>query len=348
MESNKTFWIIILIVTVSTFLTPMVESKSVPLRDSYVARSLLSVSPPSESPSSSPAPGPEVENTIAVPASSPTEIDIDSPSPSPGAPADSISPTNAPTTSSPSPSPEAPANAPATDSPSPSPEVDMDSPSPSSEAPVDSTSPANPPTEMDIISPSPSPEAPEDSASPANPPTEMDIDSPSPSPETPEEIPGAPSGKTLISSATTLLKQTLLSPEIKTICGKTDNPELCESSISPLLTAAIKPDASSVLVLAIQASINATKAVMPTVNKVAAADCQELYDDAVSNLEDAINAVNESDIATVNSNLSAAMTDYGTCNDGFEESGEPNPLADVADKLHKMVSNCLAISTLIK
>lgn len=319
MESNKTFWIIIVIVTVST----LVESKSVRLRDSYVARSLLSVSPPSESPSSSPAPGPEVENTIAIPVSSPTEIDIDSPSLSPGAPADSISPTNAPTTSSPSPSPEAPANAPATDSPSPSPEVEMDSPSLS-------------------------PGASEDSTSSANPPTEMDIDSPSPSPEAPEEIPGAPSGKTLISSATTLLKQTLLPPEIKTICGKTDNPELCESSISPLLTAAIKPDASSVLVLAIQASINATKAVMPTVNKVAAADCQELYDDAVSNLEDAINAVKESDIATVNTNLSAAMTDYGTCNDGFEESGEPNPLADVADKLHKMVSNCLAISTLIK
>ncbi|KAG2245752.1 hypothetical protein Bca4012_091306 [Brassica carinata] len=341
MESNKTFWIIIVIVTVST----LEESKSVPLRDSYVARSLLSVSPPSESPSSSPAPGPEVENTIATPASSPTEIDIDSPSPSSGAPADSISPTNAPTTSSPMQSPEAPANAPVTDSPSPSPEVEMDSPSPSPEAPLDSPSPA---TEMDIDSPSPSPEAPEDSTSPANPPTEMDIDSPSPSPEAPEEIPGAPSGKTLISSATTLLKQTLLPPEIKTICGKTDNPELCESSISPLLTAAIKPDASSVLVLAIQASINATKAVMPTVNKVAAADCQELYDDAVSNLEDAINAVKESDIATVNTNLSAAMTDYGTCNDGFEESGEPNPLADVADKLHKMVSNCLAISTLIK
>ncbi|WZZ29885.1 hypothetical protein YC2023_013286 [Brassica napus] len=341
MESNKTFWIIIVIVTVSM----LVESKSAPLRDSYVARSLLSVSPPSESPSSSPAPGPEVENTIAIPASSPTEIDIDSPSPSPGAPADSISPTNAPTTSSPMQSPEAPANAPVTDSPSPSPEVEMDSPSPSPEAPLDSPSPV---TEMDIDSPSPSPETPEDSTSPANPPTEMDIDSPSPSPEAPEEIPGAPSGKTLISSATTLLKQTLLPPEIKTICGKTDNPELCESSISPLLTAAIKPDASSVLVLAIQASINATKAVMPTVNKVAAADCQELYDDAVSNLEDAINAVKESDIATVNTNLSAAMTDYGTCNDGFEESGEPNPLADVADKLHKMVSNCLAISTLIK
>ncbi|CAH8353308.1 unnamed protein product [Eruca vesicaria subsp. sativa] len=303
MESNKTLWII-LIVTVSTmvtFLTPMVESKS------NVARSLLFVSPPSDSPS---------------------------PSPASGAPESSISPTNAPTPSSPSPSPEAPR----TDSPSPSPEVDIDSPSPSPEVDIDSPSP----------SPSPEADLEDYSSSPANSPTEMETDSPSPSPEAPEEILGAPSGETLISSATTLLKNTLLSPEIKTICGKTDNPALCESSISPLLTAAIKPDASSVLVLAIQASINATKVVLPTVNKVAAADCQELYDDAVANLEDAINAVKESDIDTVNTNLSAAMTDYGTCNDGFEEAGETNPLADVADKLTKMVSNCLAISSLIK
>lgn len=42
------------------------------------------------------------------------------------------------------------------------------------------------------------------------------------------------------------------------------------------------------------------------------------------------------------------MTDYETCNDGFEEAGEVNPLDDVADRLTKMVSNCLAISTLIK
>ncbi|KAJ4869655.1 Plant invertase/pectin methylesterase inhibitor superfamily protein [Raphanus sativus] len=337
MESNRTFWIIMLIVTVST----LVETKSVPHRDSHAARSLLSVSPPSESPSPSPAPGPEVEKTIATPASSPIEIDIDSPSPSPGAPADSISPANAPSMSSPSPSPGAPAdsisptNAPTTSSPSPSPEAPANAPTTDSPFPSEEV-------EMDY------PEALVDSASPANPPTEMEIDSPSPSPEGPEESLGAPSGETLVSSAKTLLKQTMLSPEIKTICSKTDNSELCESSVAPLLTAAVKPDASSVLVLAIQASINATKAAKPAVDKAAAPDCQELYDDAVANLEDAINAVNERDIATVNTNLSAAMTDYGTCNDGFEESGEPNPLADIADKLHKMVSNCLAISSLIK
>ncbi|CAL9219889.1 unnamed protein product [Arabidopsis halleri] len=218
------------------------------------------------------------------------------------------------------------------------------------------TSPANSPAELDTNSPAVSPEAPADSISPANAPAEIDIDSPAASPEAPVASPeapaesssAAPSGIKVSSSPRSLLNPPLLSPEIKTICGKTDNPPLCESSVSPLLTPQLKPDTSSVLILAIQASINATKAAMATVEKVGASDCQELYDDAVVNLEDAVNAVKSRDIATVNTNLSAAMTDYSTCNDGFEEAGEPNPLADVADKLTKMVSNCLAISTLIK
>ncbi|CAH8343760.1 unnamed protein product [Eruca vesicaria subsp. sativa] len=86
---------------------------------------------------------------------------------------------------------------------------------------------------------------------------------------------------------------------------------LCESSISPLLTTLFKPEASSVLVLAIHASITATKAVISTVNRVAGADCQELYDTAVSDLEDAVNSVKEGDVASVNSKFCAAMTDYG-------------------------------------
>lgn len=298
MESSQTFRIIV-IVTVSTLVTILtpVDSKCVPLRDSFVARSLLPVFPPSESesPSPAPAPGPEVMKPIT----SPAEIDTDSPAASPEAPADSISPTNAPAAAS----PQAPS-----DSMSPT-EVGADSPAASPEAPVAS------------------PEAPADSISPMNP----------PSAESP-----------VLRSAKNLLNQPLLSPEIKTICGKTDFPPLCESSVSPLLTAQLKPDTSSVLILTIQASINATKAAMAIVDKVAASDCQELYDDAVANLEDAVNAVKSRDIATVNTNLSAAMTDYSTCNDGFEEAGEPNPLADVGDKLTKMVSNCLAISTLIK
>ncbi|KAF8093266.1 hypothetical protein N665_0385s0015 [Sinapis alba] len=204
--------------------------------------------------------------------------------------------------------------------------------------------PSNPPFESESLSPSPRQDATTPIIIAANPSTEIDMDSPSPSSESPADS----LSDSLSSVVPNLLKQPLLSPEIKSICDQTDSPLLCESSISPLLTTLLKPDASSVLVLAIQASITATKAVMSTVNRVAGADCQELYDAAVSNLEDAVNAVKEGDVASVNSNLSAAMTDYGTCNDGFEEAGEVNPLVDVADKLTKMVSNCLAISTLIK
>ncbi|CAH8259616.1 unnamed protein product [Arabidopsis lyrata] len=231
--------------------------------------------------------------------------------------------------------------APPSESESPSP-----APAPGQEVMKPITSPANSPAELDTYSPAASPEAPADSISPTNAPAETDIDSPAASPEAPVASPEAPAESS--SAAPSGINPPLLSPEIKTICGKTDNPLLCESSVSPLLTPQLKPDTSSVLILAIKASINATKAAMATVEKAGASDCQELYDDAVVNLEDAVNAVKSRDIATVNTNLSAAMTDYSTCNDGFEEAGEPNPLADVADKLTKMVSNCLAISTLIK
>ncbi|XP_010464252.1 PREDICTED: putative uncharacterized protein DDB_G0290521 [Camelina sativa] len=311
MESkNKTFRIIV-IVTVSTLATIFIA----PVESKYVgSRSLLHVFP--DSPSPAPAPGPEVMNPITSPAYSPAdETDIEDYSAA---------------------SPEAPTPA----------EADIDSPAASPQAPT--------PAETDIDSPAASPEAPT--------PTESDIDSPAASPEdsnppseeddleaSPSSSPSVLSGINILSSAKNVLNTPLLSPEIKTICGKTDFPPLCESSVSPLLTVSqLKPDVSSVLVLAIQASINATKAAMAIVEKVAADDCKELYDDALANLEDATNAVKTRDIATVNTNLSAAMTDYSTCNDGFEEAGEPNPLADVSGKLTKMVSNCLAISTLIK
>ncbi|XP_010486189.1 PREDICTED: predicted GPI-anchored protein 58 [Camelina sativa] len=316
MESNKTFLRIIVIVTVSTLATIFIT----PVESKYVgSRSLLHVFPPSsesESPSPAPAPGPEVMNPITSPAYSPAdETDIED---------------------YPAASPEAPTPA----------EADIDSPAASPQSPT--------PTESDIIdSPAASPEAPT--------PAESDIDSPAASPEDsnpPSEeddletssspSPSALSGIDVLSSAKNILNTPLLSPEIKTICGKTDFPPLCESSVSPLLPAQLKPDVSSVLVLAIQASVNATRAAMAIVEKLAADDCKELYDDALANLEDATNAVKSRDFATVNTNLSAAMTDYSTCNDGFEEAGEPNPLADVGGKLTKMVSNCLAISTLIK
>ncbi|XP_010524736.1 PREDICTED: putative pectinesterase/pectinesterase inhibitor 26 [Tarenaya hassleriana] len=229
-----------------------------------------------------------------------------------------------------------------TGSPSPTPSPDILAPSPEIVAPSpEITAPkASPPAVPTSRKESPG-AAPAGSNSPTKPPAK------SPS----QSKPMAPSpNEPLISPGKILnLSQQLLPPEFKNICEKTDFPALCESSIQPLVKGEIKIDPESVLLLAIQASIEATKKALITAGEVAdAADCKELYDDAVMNLEDAVNAVKSRDPDTVNSDLSAALTDYSTCNDGFEETGEPNPLADVGDNLMKMASNCLAIATLVK
>jgi len=52
------------------------------------------------------------------------------------------------------------------------------------------------------------------------------------------------------------------------------------------------------------------------------------------------------DIGTINTMLSAALTDFVTCEDEF--SGETSELSPYDDKGTKMASNCLAIASLIK
>ncbi|XP_010546978.1 PREDICTED: predicted GPI-anchored protein 58 [Tarenaya hassleriana] len=218
---------------------------------------------------------------------------------------------------------EAPSPAPSQDTLSPSPEI----PAPKAAAP---TMPSSRKVSPGVV--------PAVTTSPANPPSLSEPMAPSPN-------------EPLISSGEGLgLIPQLLPPEIKTVCAETDFPALCESSIQPLLTGQTKPDPESVLLLMIRASHDATKSALDVVRKLAeeggaASDCEELYDLAVRNFDDAVEAAKSRDSGTLNINLSAAMTDFVTCSDGFEEMGEPNPLADVGDKLMKMASNCLAIST---
>lgn len=76
--------------------------------------------------------------------------------------------------------------------------------------------------------------------------------------------------------------------------------------------------------------------------------CQETYNDALDNLQNAVSAIAARDKGTLNSMLSAVITDYETCEDGFAElpiSSSPMAVAD--ELLSKLASNCLAIATLI-
>ncbi|KAH7573481.1 hypothetical protein ACOSP7_007176 [Xanthoceras sorbifolium] len=145
--------------------------------------------------------------------------------------------------------------------------------------------------------------------------------------------------------------------EIKHICELTDFPTLCWPYISAFYSG--KSDATSVLEMAINATAQQIKLAHSAItnfasnpnlpsNKVAMLldDCKEMYDDALDNLKSAMDAIPQRDISTVNIMLSAALTDFTTCDDEFTE--EDSPVGDIDNKLNKLLSNCLAIASLIK
>lgn len=149
-----------------------------------------------------------------------------------------------------------------------------------------------------------------------------------------------------------------MDPALKKICDSTDNPALCLSTLAPFLSD--KTDPISVLEMAIKACTQhvkdaiATALVLTNVHKASTdsgnipifKDCTEMYNDALDNLQSAMDAIPARDIGTINTMLSAALTDFVTCEDEF--SGETSELSPYDDKGTKMASNCLAIASLIK
>ncbi|KAF3456347.1 hypothetical protein FNV43_RR00997 [Rhamnella rubrinervis] len=147
-----------------------------------------------------------------------------------------------------------------------------------------------------------------------------------------------------------------LDPSVKKICDSTDYSDVCLASLSTFLIPG-KTDPVSVLESAIKAATEHAKQAMSQAMKLASApnlptrkanalsDCQYMFSDALDNLQSAMEALPSRDLATVNSMLSAVITDSQTCEDGF--SGV-SPLADFDATLRMMGSNCLAIASLIQ
>ncbi|KAL5572279.1 hypothetical protein UlMin_021876 [Ulmus minor] len=77
-------------------------------------------------------------------------------------------------------------------------------------------------------------------------------------------------------------------------------------------------------------------------------DCADLYSDAVQNLEESVQSINDKSYDMVKSLVSAAMTDADTCEDGFKEiEGVDSPLTERNQYFNKLCSNSLAITTLL-
>ncbi|KAK1294451.1 hypothetical protein QJS10_CPA16g01655 [Acorus calamus] len=144
---------------------------------------------------------------------------------------------------------------------------------------------------------------------------------------------------------------------IRTICLLTDHPDLCISSTHPFHPTPSPPlptppstrARSSKWRSAREASHRiASDPSTPSTLSMVISVCTESYDDALDNLKSATNAIADRDAGTLDSMLSAAMTDFGTCEDSFMETpGILSPMAKYDDTLTKLASNCLVIAKLV-
>lgn len=80
----------------------------------------------------------------------------------------------------------------------------------------------------------------------------------------------------------------------------------------------------------------------------AIATCYATLSDAVYNLASARKSIRKRDVVAMNTFLTAVVSDYGACVDGFIETGQVNTVQNVAVDLRKISSNCLTLSTLIR
>ncbi|XP_062203138.1 pectinesterase inhibitor 10-like [Phragmites australis] len=150
---------------------------------------------------------------------------------------------------------------------------------------------------------------------------------------------------------------------VKSMCLKTDYPDVCLSSIAKLLQPPPPPggkrlDGAGVLRLAMSAvrgkaaeAKNAAGALAanpktPPLARGPLQDCVESYDDIAYSLDNAEKAMAGGDRDTTGTMLDTVRTDVDTCDQGFEEREELTPLMAKHDaELAKLASNCLAIAT---
>lgn len=173
-------------------------------------------------------------------------------------------------------------------------------------------------------------------------------------------------GSVFILSTTTLA--TSFAPPLGP-CKYTSYPSLCMSLARPLHRNH-PPTAAAVARVSIQATIAKTMQAKglayyylggnssDPMGRANLKVCRQLYDDALDSLRQSMFNIktlrhsrsdSSATIATLKINLSAVITDYTTCDDGFTENpGEKSPLAKVNGMLNKLTSNNLALASKIR
>ncbi|KAJ4850338.1 hypothetical protein Tsubulata_037454 [Turnera subulata] len=150
------------------------------------------------------------------------------------------------------------------------------------------------------------------------------------------------------------LAQTSKDPTLQKLCGATDHPEACLSTIGPFLKGSADPD--NILRTGIQGINKVFELAMNTAEKLMKDPslsnwvkqcldvCIESFDSGLSDNEKALAALNDKDMGTLQTMLSAAISDVSSCTDAFaEQAGTESPLKGMEQQLDKLASNNMAI-----
>ncbi|XP_062091227.1 putative invertase inhibitor [Humulus lupulus] len=167
---------------------------------------------------------------------------------------------------------------------------------------------------------------------------------------------------TSTSSSSRLLHNTIAEEDlVSATCKKTLYFQLCVSSLRSdpqSQTSDLRGLAIIALNLSIANGVNTLSHVSNLVSEAAyngsqfastsLSDCIDVYSDAIQNLQDSVQALNDKSFDTMQTLVAAAMTDSETCEDGFKEmNGLSSPLTEQNQHFSQLCSNFLAITTLL-
>lgn len=132
----------------------------------------------------------------------------------------------------------------------------------------------------------------------------------------------------------------------KSLCSQTAYPTLCQ----PLVKGPNPRRATHSTIRALEAK---TKLAIADASRhryatPQAAVCCATFTDAAFNLENARKSIRQRNLLALKMFLTAAVSDYGVCVDGFIETRQVNAVQNAADELRKIGTNCLLLATLIR
>lgn len=130
------------------------------------------------------------------------------------------------------------------------------------------------------------------------------------------------------------------------VCGRADYPGLCRAVVKGQKNPYAATQATVKRLIA--ETVAAKKAAVKGAGKYkqVLGVCLENYGDALSSLKTSLSNMKSRDKGGFNSNLSAALTDYETCEDTFSEMGIRSPLANTNARLRHIADNGLYLATL--